>query len=149
MTWKVTRRQAIGSALAGAAVLATGRPALPAARTLNILAHRVHQNSLTTGAAGDLTKSWRETNDTDCAWTTFDTNPLQDRLFREASLGSTDFGVGFLVNSRATPDVATLLQPLDAYQAKTTIEDFSDIAPGLVAAMTIKDKLIAVPFRTA
>mgnify|MGYP000673879589 CR=1 FL=1 len=34
--------------------------------------------------------------------TTFDTDPLQDRLFREASLGSTDFGVGYLVNSRAT-----------------------------------------------
>ena len=109
----------------------------------------MHQNSLTTGVAGDLTKPWRDSHDADIVWTTFDTDPLQDRLFREASLDRTDFGVGFLVNSRATPNVAPLLQPLDDYRAKTPIEDFGDIAPGLVSAMTIGGKLIAVPFRTA
>jgi hypothetical protein len=109
----------------------------------------VHQNSLTTGVAGDLTKPWRDSHDAEIVWTTFDTDPLQDRLFREASLDRTDFGVGFLVNSRATPNVAPLLQPLDDYRAKTPIEDFGDIAPGLVSAMTIGGKLIAIPFRTA
>ena len=94
-------------------------------------------------------KPWRDSNDAEIAWTTFDTDPLQDRLFREASLDRTDFGVGFLVNSRATPNVAPLLQPLDDYRAKTPIEEFGDIAPGLVSAMTIGGKLIAVPFRTA
>ena len=149
MTTKWTRRQVLGSALAGAAGLAIGRPAWAAARTLNVLAHRVHQNSLTTGVAGDLTEPWRKARDADIVWTTFDTDPLQDRLLREASFGSTDFGVGFLVNSRATPNVAPLLTPLDDLRAKTPIEEFADIAPGLVAAMTINGKLIAVPFRTA
>jgi multiple sugar transport system substrate-binding protein len=113
-----TRRQVLSSTLAAAAGIAAGRPAWAAAKTLNVLGHRVHQNSLTTGVAGDLTKPWRDSNDTDIVWTTFDTDPLQDRLFREASLDSTDFGVGFLVNSRATPTVAPLLQPLDAYRAR-------------------------------
>jgi multiple sugar transport system substrate-binding protein len=109
----------------------------------------VHQTSLTTGPAGDLTKSWRESSDTDVAWTTFDTNPLQDRLLREASLDRTDFGVGFLVNSRATRDVAKLLQPLDELNAKQTIEDFADLAPGLVSAMRLDGKLVGIPFRHA
>jgi multiple sugar transport system substrate-binding protein len=81
--------------------------------------------------------------------TPFDVDPLQDRLLREASLGQTDFGVGYLVNSRATANVAALLQPLDAYQAKTPVEASDDIAAGLVSAMTIGGKLVAVPVRTA
>ena len=149
MAQTLSRRQVLGSALAGAASLAAGVPAWAAAKTLNVLGHRVHQNSLTTGVAGDLTKPWRDSHDAEIVWTTFDTDPLQDRLFREASLDRTDFGVGFLVNSRATPNVAPLVQPLDDYRAKTPIEDFCDISPGLVSAMTIGGKLIAVPFRTA
>jgi len=109
----------------------------------------VHQNSLTTGVAGDLTKPWRDSHDAEIAWTTFDTDPLQDRLFREASLDRTDFGVGFLVNSRAIPNVALLLQPLDDYRAKTPIEEFGDIAPGLVNAMKFNNRLYAVPVRHA
>jgi len=101
-----TRRDALKAATAAGALGMGGRPARAAAKTLNILAHRVHQTSLTTGAAGDLTKSWREANDSECVWTTLDTNPLQDRLLREASLDRTDFGVGFLVNSRGTRDNA-------------------------------------------
>src|ERR687893_1352321 len=118
MTRGLTRRGTLGLALGASALALAPRRAWAAARTLSILAHRVHQTSLTTGPAGDLTKSWRESSDADVAWTTFDTNPLQDRLLREASLDRTDFGVGFLVNSRATREVAKLLQPLDELNAK-------------------------------
>jgi multiple sugar transport system substrate-binding protein len=149
MTRNWTRRQTLQSALGGAAAMLAPTPSWAAAQTLNILCHRVHQTSLTEGPAGDQTAAWRSANDTDCAWTSFDTNPLQDRLFREASLDKTDFGVGFVVNSRATPSAATLLQPLDAFQAKAAIEDFADIAPGLVSAMRFDGKLVAVPFRHA
>jgi len=148
MTNGLTRRQALGS-LAGTAFLAGARPGLAADRKLNVLCHRVHQLCLTTGAAGDLTQPWRDKNGAEITWTTFDTDALQDRLFREASLDATDFGVGYLVNSRATSNVARLLHPLDDYQAKLPIEDFSDIAPGLVAAMTIGGKMIGIPVRHA
>ncbi|MGF1626579.1 MAG: extracellular solute-binding protein [Alphaproteobacteria bacterium] len=149
MSMIITRRQALHLALAGTALAAVGRPALAQSRTLNILAHRVHQLSLTEGAAGDLTAPWRDANDADISWTTFDTGPLQDRLMREASLGETDFGVGFLVNNRADAAAASLMHPLDDFQASDGIEDFADIAPGLVEAMTIDGKLIGIPFRHA
>lgn len=149
MTSHWTRRQALKTALGSATALLTSHPAWAAGNTLNILCHRVHQTSLTEGPAGDQTTAWRGANDANCAWTTFDTNPLQDRLFREASLPQTDFGVGFVVNSRATPSAASLLLPLDAYQSRSAIEDFADIAPGLVSAMRFDGKLAAIPFRHA
>jgi multiple sugar transport system substrate-binding protein len=120
-----------------------------ASRTLNVLCHRVNQLCLTAGAAGDLTKPWQSASGADLSWTTFDTDALQDRLFREASLEKTDFGVGYLVNSRATANAAALLQPLDAYQAAAPIEDFGDIAPGLMRGMTVGGKLIGMPVRHA
>ncbi|MBL8654410.1 MAG: extracellular solute-binding protein, partial [Alphaproteobacteria bacterium] len=147
--FNMTRRSALGMGV-GAAALATGMGSARAqAKTLNILAHRVHQVSLTQGPAGDLTKPWRDANSTEVNWATFDSNPLQDRLFREASLSSTDFGVGFLVNSRATRDAAKLMAPLDDLQRANPIEDFADIAPGLVEAMRFDGKLVSVPFRHA
>jgi multiple sugar transport system substrate-binding protein len=149
MAMTIDRRRALAG-LAGFGALSAGaRSARAASKTLNVLAHRVHQLSLTQGAAGDLTAGWRGRNDAAIAWTTFDTDPLQDRLFREASLDQTEFGVGFLVNSRATPNAARLLLPLDDYQRSAPIEDFADIAPGLSAAMRVDGKLIGVPFRHA
>jgi multiple sugar transport system substrate-binding protein len=149
MNITTTRRTTLGLG-AGAAALAAGfGRARAQTKTLNVLAHRVHQLSLTQGPAGDLTKPWRDSNATEVNWATFDTNPLQDRLFREASLDRTDFGVGFLVNSRATRDAARLLSPLDEMQRASPIEDFADIAPGLVEAMRFDGRLVAVPFRHA
>ncbi len=46
----ITRRHFLGTAAAGAALLAA-RPAFAAAKTLNILSHRVHQTSLGEGDA--------------------------------------------------------------------------------------------------
>jgi len=114
-----TRRDALRAGIAGAASLAIGHalPTRAASRTLNVLAHRVHQNSLTTGVAGDLTEPWRKSHDADIVWTTFDTDPLQDRLLREASLGSTDFGATSRLAreltklSRADPTAGTRARP--------------------------------------
>ena len=48
-------------------------------------------------------------------WTTFDTGPLQERLFREASLSETTIDVGFVLNTQAVPRTAALFEPLDPY----------------------------------
>ena len=144
----LNRRQLLGTALGGAAFLAS-RPSFAAAKTLNVLSHKVHQTVLTTGKAGDLIEPWTKANDVEIVWSTFDSNPLQDRLFREASLNETDFNVGFMIDNRPTAEIAKLFEPLDAYQAKSAIEDFTDIAPGLVQAMTIDGKLIGIPVRHA
>jgi len=116
---------------------------------VNVLSHNVHRLVLTTGAAGDLMESWRKANDAEISWTTFDSNPLQDRLFREASLNQTEFDVGYLIDNRPTSQIAKLFEPLEPYQSKAPIEEFGDLAPGLVSAFTIEGKLIGIPVRHA
>ena len=143
-----TRRTLIAAATAGLALPSIAR-GQTAARQLDILSHRVHQAVLTQGAAGDLTAPWRKANDAMIEWTTADIGPLQDRLLREASLSQTDFGVGYLLNSRATPEVAGLLEPLEPWMAKDPIEKWDDVAPGLRAAMKVGGKQIGVPVRHA
>ncbi|WP_426959198.1 extracellular solute-binding protein [Muricoccus radiodurans] len=140
---RLTRRAALA---AGLATLAA--PSLRAqGRRLDILSHRVHQGVLTGGAAGDLTEAWRRANGAEIAWTTADIGPLQDRLLREASLPSTDFGVGYLLNSRATADTARLLEPLDPLMAAEPVANFEDIAPGLRDAMRLGGATVAIPVR--
>ncbi|WP_414474940.1 ABC transporter substrate-binding protein [Microvirga sp. M2] len=143
----LTRRHFLGTAIGGAAVLAAGR-SFAAGKTLNVLSHKVHQTVIGSGDA-DLLKNWRSVNDTDIVWTTFDSNPLQDRLFREASLASTEFNVGYMVDNRPTRQIAAMFEPLDAYLKKEPIEAFDDIAPGLVQGMTVDGKLIGIPVRHA
>lgn len=143
----ISRRAFLGSAAGAAALLAT-RPSWAAGKTLNVLSHKVHQTVL--GADdGDLMKDWKAANDAEISWTTFDSNPLQDRLFREASLSETDYGVGYLIDNRPTSDIAALFEPLDDYLKKDGIEDFGDIAPGLVQGMTVDGRLIGIPVRHA
>ena len=143
----ITRRHLLSTALGGAAILAAGR-SFAASKTLNVLSHKVHQTVLGTGD-GDLLKDWRSANDTDIAWSTFDSNPLQDRLFREASLNSTEFNLGYMVDNRPTSQIAAMFEPLDGYLKKEPIEAFDDIAPGLVQGMTVDGKLIGIPVRHA
>jgi multiple sugar transport system substrate-binding protein len=142
----ITRRAALGTAIAA---LAWPTIAEAQSRRLDILSHRVHQQVLVQGAAGDLTTDWRNANQAELAWTTADIGPLQDRLLREASLPSSDFGVGYLLNSRATQQVATLLQSLDPMLNSQPIAAFDDIAPGLRQAMVVSGRTIAIPVRHA
>ena len=145
--YAVTRRRFMGTALGGAAVLAAG-PSFSAGKVLNILSHKVHQTVLGTGDA-DLLKDWKASNGVEPTFTTFDSNPLQDRLFREASLGETEYGVGYMVDNRPTREIAALFEPLDEMLKTDAIEDLADIAPGLVQGMTVDGKLIGIPVRHA
>lgn len=144
---KLTRRAFVAGSAGVAATLAIG-PARAASKTLNVLSHKVHQTVLGSGD-GDLMAAWRKANDAEIAFTTFDSNPLQDRLFREASLKETEYGVGYLIDNRPTSQIAALFEPLGPYQDKDAIEDFADIAPGLVQGMTVDGKLIGIPVRHA
>jgi multiple sugar transport system substrate-binding protein len=135
--------------MAGATTMALGRTALGQTRTLNALSHLVHENVLTKGSAGDVIAPWCKAAGAEITWTTLDSNPLQDRLFREASLGQTTFNVGFVVDNRMTPQIAGLFEPLDGHQASDPIEDIDDIAPGLRRAMTVGGKVVGIPVRHA
>ena len=144
---RLTRRHFLGTVAGGIALMAAG-PSFGQSKTLQVLSHRVHQTSLGEGDK-DLLAGWKKENDTDVVFTTLDSNPLMDRLFREASLAQTDFSVGYMVDNRPTRENATLFESLQEYLDKDPIEDFADIAPGLVRGMTIDGKLIGIPVRTA
>lgn len=149
MKMTLNRRHFLASTAAAGASLAFAGRALAQEKTLNTLSHLVHQNVLTKGAAGDVIAPWREAEKAEISWTTLDSNPLQDRLFREASLDSTDFNVGYVIDNRMTSEVASLFEPLDAMQSADPIEAFDDMAPGLVKAMTVGGKLVGIPVRHA
>jgi multiple sugar transport system substrate-binding protein len=148
MALNLSRRQFLGTAAAGAAALAAG-PSWAASKTLNILSHRVHQTVLMPEGGENLLAEWSEAQDAEAVYTTFDSNPLQDRLFREASLPETDFGVGYIIDNRPTSDIAKLFTPLDDFMANDAIEDFDDIAEGLRQGMTVDGNLIGIPVRHA
>src|SRR4029450_12769017 len=73
-----------------------------AAGPLQVIAHRVHK-TVAAGQAGDATAAFTQATGTPVEWTTFDTGPLQERLFREASLAETTFDGGFILKTQATP----------------------------------------------
>lgn len=143
----LTRRGFMASATALGTTMAAG-PVWGQSRELNVLSHRVHQAVLGEGD-DDLLAGWKAEQDVEIIWNTFDSNPLMDRLFREASLSETEFSVGFLVDNRPTSEIAQLFEPLDQWQEDIPIEDFEDLAPGLVQGMTIDGRLIGIPVRTA
>lgn len=147
-TTNYTRRTFLGTAAAGTAMLAAN-PSFAAGKTLNILSHRVHQAVLMPEGGTDLLADWKAANDVETVFTTLDSNPLQDRLFREAGLGSTDYGVGYIIDNRPTSDIAKLFAPLDGYLASDPIENYDDIAAGLRQAMTVDGNSIGVPVRHA
>jgi multiple sugar transport system substrate-binding protein len=145
---RLSRRQFLGTAAGGMALAAAGPVLAQSNTTLQVLSHKVHQTSLGEGEK-DLLAAWKRENNIEVAFTTLDSNPLMDRLFREASLAQSDFSVGFMVDNRPTKQNATLFESLREWQAKDPIEAFDDIAPGLVKGMTIDGKLIGIPVRTA
>src|SRR5437868_6586198 len=114
-------------ALGSAAIL--GASFVPVAHAQNaplqVFAHRVHK-TVAVGASGDATAYFTKATGMAVEWTTFDTNPLQDRVFREASLGDSAVDVAFIVNTQAAPRIATLFDALDLYMAKDPIDDKAD-----------------------
>lgn len=115
---------------------------------LVVLSHRVHKIVSTEGEGGDITDEWlQQTGVKRIEWQTFSTEPLHERIFREVSLKETNVDVAFLLNTKAFLRITTLFEPLDAYMQSDPIEDFEDIFPGMVQAMTFNGKLYGIPFR--
>ena len=120
---------------------------------LTIIAHRVHQLAATEGPAGDVTAAWRARTGVELEWVTLDLNAIHDRLFREASLSRTQVDLGFMLNTRAVPEVMRLFEPLDPFMAKAPIENFEDIQQRFVD--TFRDRQtpqgghVGIPFRHA
>lgn len=143
---QLNRRSVLASA--AAALLVPGSARAQGA-PLQVFAHRVHKTVAVGTQGGDVSTAWTKQTGTQVEWTTFDTGPLQERLFREAALSETSVDVGFVLNTQAVPRTADLFEPLDAFMARNPVEDPADLFPGLVSGMKINGKTIAMPFRHA
>jgi multiple sugar transport system substrate-binding protein len=140
------RRHVLAAGIAGAV---SGQAAFAQAAKVNVFSHRVHRTVATTGQGGDITAAWQHRNKAAIEWATFDTGPLQERLFREASLSETSVDIGFLLNTQAAPRIANLFEPLGPFMRKDPLEAPGDIFPGLMSGFTIGGQLYALPFRHA
>ncbi len=120
--------------------------------TVEIVGHRVHKLIATKGDGGDIMTPWLEQNAMIAGvnWNTLEIGPIHDRLFREASLPSTEVAVAYLLNTYALPRVANLLEPLDEWLEKSPIEGFEEnFSKGLRDTMTFNGKLYGIPVRGA
>lgn len=146
MTTSPIRRRLL---LAAGAAAALPLPAFAQDKApLRVLSHRVHK-TVAAGQAGDATAAFTQATGLAVEWNTFDTGPLQERLFREASLAEGSFDVGFLLNTQPSPKSAALFEPLDAFMQKDPIEDAGDLFPGLVKGFAIGGHQVALPVRHA
>ncbi len=145
-------RRALLAGVAAAPLIGAPGVVRAQGRALNILSHRVHRSVLSGeggSTGGDIAGDWAKANNAQLNWTTFDVAPLHDRLFREASLAESAFDVAFIANASAVPRSLKLMEPLDHYLKSDGIEDFAEIAPGMVKAMTVEGAIQAIPFRHA
>ena len=133
---------ALPAVAAGAPALAQDKPDV-----IRIFSHPVHETVSTGAQGGDITAAWKSETGIAIEWNTLDVAPLQDRLFRETTLPETSIDIGFLLDRRALPRIADLLEPLNDLHASDPIEDLDDIAPGMRAALTFDGKLYGIPFR--
>jgi multiple sugar transport system substrate-binding protein len=145
----LNRRRFVAGALATGSATAIVQASAQTPSKFTVIAHRVHQQTLTEGAAGNVLKPWTDRSNVTLDWVTLDLNAIHDRVFREAGLGSSDVGVDFVLNTRAVPEVMSLFDPLDPYLAKAPIEDFDDLSHGMVKAFSVNGMRHGVPFRHA
>ena len=90
----VTRRGILAGGLAATALPAFAQFAQAQGKQINVFAHRVLQNVSNGTKGGDVTQGFTKQTGGTVNWVTFETGPLHDRLFREASLGEFDGGCG-------------------------------------------------------
>jgi multiple sugar transport system substrate-binding protein len=134
---------------ASAATLAAPAVLAQAPQRLNVFGHRVHRTVATGAQGGDITQPFTQATGIGVEWVTFDTGPLQERLFREASLSETSVDIGFVLNTQATQRVSQLFEPLDPYMAREAIEAPADVFKGAMDAFKVGGQLYALPFRHA
>lgn len=144
------RQSVLSRTIAGAVMgtfIATAGPA--AAESLTVIGHKVHQSVTTDEAGGDVAGEWAGGKGADIEWLTFNVQDVHERLYREASLGSTTIDVGFVANRYFRPQYTRMFEPLDTYLAESPIEDFDEIPKGMLDALTYDGKLYGIPFRHA
>lgn len=146
-----SRNRKIGPLLAGLAAVAVFASTVTMAKAeeLSLTGHAVHKRIMTGEAGGNFADEWAAANDSELNWLTFNVQQAHERLYREASLGSTTVDVGFAANRYFVPQFPEMFEPLDDYLAKAPIENFEELPKGMLEALTYDGKLYGIPVRHA
>jgi multiple sugar transport system substrate-binding protein len=130
---------------AGIGALAFGSSRVRAqAPRLTIISHKVHQD-VTKGPAQNVLDDFLR-NGANLNWLTFGTPEVQDRVFREASLRTSEVNVGYVLPHWVNSEIATNLLPLDALDREKPLNR-AGIFPGMLEAGRVGGQMVAVPVR--
>jgi multiple sugar transport system substrate-binding protein len=142
-----TRRELLaGLVMGGAFTSGFALPRAAAAGPLTIVSHKVHQD-VTRGPAANVEDAFVAGHGaTPINWLTFGTPEVQDRIFREAVLGSTEINVGYVLPHWLYPEIAESFMALDALDAAKPL-DRGSVFPGMLDAGVIGGNRLAVPVR--
>lgn len=119
---------------------------------LDIIGHRVHKAITQEGAGGDIIEPWVEEHEQikSVSWTPLEIGPLHERLFREATLPSSDVDVAYLLNTNAIPRMKNLLASLDQLEKEDSLTGFpEEFSQGMLDALTYDGDVYGIPIRAA
>ena len=114
-----------------------------------VIGHSVHQRTAMEGKGGNILEPWLKSKNATVEWLTFGVSPIHDRIFREASLGSSEVDAAFFLNRFTNETMANLFEPLDQYQQRDPIPGLEGISKGMRDAFTFGGKLYGIPYRHA
>ena len=120
---------------------------------LVLVSHKIHENMLRglTGTGRDLIQEFIDMTPevSKVTFITAGVEEVRDKLFREASLNTTDINIGFVYTPWITSAMPDFFADLSEFEKNNPIENKEDIFSNLVAELTFNNKLYAVPLRAS
>ena len=120
---------------------------------LVLVSHKIHENILRglTGTGRDLIQEFIDKTPqvSKVTFITAGVAEVRDKLFREASLNTTDVNIGFVYTPWITSAMPDFFTSLTDFEKQKPIENRDDIFENLMNELTIGGNLYAVPIRAS
>lgn len=118
---------------------------------LVIWCHTVHQQvaeGTRGGAEINLAAEFMEKYNVELEWVTIPWAQAQGKVLRELSLAESTVNVAYIVDEWPTSTLLNMLEPLNPFMEANPIEDFDDLAEGMVSTFSSDGLLYVVPVRS-
>lgn len=118
---------------------------------LVVWSHAVHQQvteGTRGGAAKNLTTEFERQYGVDVVWNTIPWGGMQEKVLRQLTQPDGEADIVFLVNGWASPTALGMFEPLSSYRDRSPIDNFSDIAQGMVETFTHDGSVRLLPYRS-
>jgi len=117
------------------------------------ISHKIHENILRglTGTGRDLVQEFIDKTPevSKVTFITMGVEEVRDKLFREASLKSTDVNIGFVYTPWITSAMPDFFASLSDFELAKPLENKDDFFTNLIDELTIDGNLYAVPLRAS